>query len=277
MNNRIKILIGAISLLLVAAVAVVALLPENNFVKDIFVGKPTYQPTTTTTRTPNPTTVAYPTSKPTDGTVTLPTQMDPDTGDSVISFPCTVEPFGLVVEKLGSYTGEFVEDPAFYRNEAVTVAAIRVHNQSGHPIERAVLTVACGDATLLFEIAGLPAGARAVVQDRYMQPMPNADPTACQVQVIQRAEMEFSENQVAVTENEDGSLTVTNLTDAIIPSIRLFYKFYDAEEDMYLGGIAFTANITDLRPQSSTTIRPSHYAKGYSRVVRVATYGEGTE
>ena len=226
MNNRIKILIGAISLLLVAAVAVVAQLPENNFVKDIFVGKPTYQPTTTTTRTPNPTTVAYPTSKPTDGTVTLPTQVDPDTGENVVSFPCTVQPFGLVVEKLDAYTGQYVEDPAYYNQTITDVAMILVHNQSGHPIERAVLTVACGDTTLLFEISGLPAGGRAVVQDRYMQKMPNAAPTACQVQVIQQAEMGFAEDQVEVTKNEDGSLTVKNLTDATIPSIRVFYKYY---------------------------------------------------
>ena len=220
---------------------------------------------------PSGTTARPASTYPTGGNVTLPTQTNPDTGKNEVSFPCTIEPFGLVIEKMAPYSGKYVEDG---ENATVKdVAMILVHNNGAFPVEFASLTVEFEGVTLLFDISALPAGGKAVVQEKMRRSMPAAAPIACKAQVVQAAEQGFATDQVEVTENEDGSLTVKNLTNVTIPSIRLFYKYYLEKEQIYVGGVAFSSEIKDgLRPGSSITIRPTHYEKGSSRIVRVATY-----
>lgn len=280
-NPTIKILIGVVAILLVVAVAIAALWPDSSGTTAI--GKLWNPPSTTAARQPNgttarpastttTTTVALPTSTPQGGNATVPTVQDPDTGKAVIEFPCRVDPYGLVIQRLAPYTGKYVEDGS--NTTANGVAMILVRNESGHPIQFASLAMKFEDTTLLFEISALPAGGSAVVQEKMRRGIPAGDPMTCEAQVIQQAEQGFAAEQVSVTENEDGSLTVTNLTDATIPAVRVFYKYYLTDEQIYVGGIAFTAKVSQLRPHSSYTIRPTHYEKGASRIVMVAAYEE---
>lgn len=83
---------------------------------------------------------------------------------------------------------------------------------------------------------------------------------------------EMSRELVEVTENGDGSLTVTNLTGETIPCVRVFYKFYMADVDVYLGGITYTAKLEELAAGASQQIRPSHFPAGMSRIVMIKTY-----
>ena len=82
----------------------------------------------------------------------------------------------------------------------------------------------------------------------------------------------MSEDKVQVEESGEQSLTVTNLTDEDIPAVRVFYKFYMEDEGTYVGGITYTAKITNLGAGASQTITPSHYVQGSSRVMMVRTY-----
>ena len=43
-------------------------------------------------------------------------------------------------------------------------------------------------------------------------------------------------------------------------------------EDIYVGGIAFTVRVTRLDAHASVTVHPSHYASKTGRVVMVLTY-----
>ena len=84
--------------------------------------------------------------------------------------------------------------------------------------------------------------------------------------------MEMSESKVQVIDNGDNTLTVKNLTNKTIPTVRVFYKYYMEEEDVFVGGIAFTVRITRLSAGASVTVQPSHYTSTTSRVVMVLTY-----
>lgn len=269
-KTRIQIIIGVIAIVAVAAVMVFALWPgdKNTQHSD---GTLVIPSNSSTSRIPSGTTARPASTHPTGGNVTLPTQTNPDTGKNEVSFPCTIDPFGLVIEKMAPYSGKYVEDG---ENATVQdVAMILVYNNGAFPVEFASLTVEFEGVTLMFDISALPAGGRAVVQEKMRRSMPSDAPTACKALVVQTAELGFASDQVEVTENADGSLTVKNLTKQTIPSIRLFYKYYLEKEQIYVGGVAFSSEIKDgLRPGSSITIRPTHYEKGSSRIVRVATY-----
>ena len=139
-------------------------------------------------------------------------------------------------------------------------------------MEYTQIRVACGEEELLFDVSALPVGERLVVQEKTGKAIPEGGATSASVLVVQRADMEMSEGKVKVTDNGNNTLTIQNLTDETIPTVRLFYKYYMDEEQLFVGGIAFTVRITKLGAGASVTIQPSHYTSRSGRVVMVLTY-----
>lgn len=200
---------------------------------------------------------------------TLPPSEDP-TEPTGLSLPYSIEEYDLVIEKLAPYEGMYVEDGS--NAQDITAAMLMVRNDSESPVEYAQLTVQCGGETLTFDISALPAGARVVVQEKTGKQMPSGDIQSINTVVAQQAQQEMSEDQVRVTDNGNNTLTIQNLTDKTIPTVRVFYKYYMEDEGIYVGGIAFTVRITRLGAGASVTIQPSHYTSSTSRVVMVLTY-----
>ena len=64
-------------------------------------------------------------------------------------------------------------------------------------------------------------------------------------------------------------MVVTNLTDRVLPYVRIFYKQHDAKEDLHIGGITYSAVLPDLMPGETRDITPYRYANGHSAVVAV--------
>ena len=82
----------------------------------------------------------------------------------------------------------------------------------------------------------------------------------------------MSESQVRVTENGNNTLSIRNLTNKSIPTVRVFYKYYMKEEGVFVGGIAFTVRLTRLGAGATVTVQPAHYNSQTCRVVMVLTY-----
>ena len=203
--------------------------------------------------------------------VVIPTEKDPETGEPIgIRFPCQVPEYGLLIEKMGPYNGLFVEDGTNVNVE--NVAMLMVQNKGDFPIEYTQICVEYGQEKLYFDISALPVGERMVVQEKTGKSIPEGIPTYATATVVQRADMEMSEGKVRVTDNGDNTLTVQNLTDETIPTVRVFYKYYMQEEAIFVGGIAFTVRVTRLTPGASVTLQPAHYTSKTGRVVMVLTY-----
>ena len=203
--------------------------------------------------------------------VEIPTEKDPQTGESVgITFPCKIPEYGLVIEKMAPYSGMFVEDGSNANTQ--NVAMLLVRNLGDFPVEYTQICVEYGQEKLLFDISALPVGEKLVVQEKNGKPAPEGNAVAATAMVVQRADMEMSEGKVRVTDNGDNTLTIENVTDQTIPTVRVFYKYYMEEEGIFVGGIAFTVRVTRLEPGASVRIQPSHYTSQTSRVVMVLTY-----
>ena len=203
--------------------------------------------------------------------VEIPTETDPETGKNMgISFPCTVPGYNLVIEKMAPYNGMFVEDGS---NATVqNVAMLLVYNNGDFPVEYTQISVMHGQEELIFDISALPAGERLVVQEKNGKTITSSEATAANALIVQRANMEMSEDLVQVTDNGNNTLTIKNMTNKTIATVRVFYKYYMEDEDVYVGGIAFTVRVTRLGAGASVTIQPSHYTSKTSRVVMVLTY-----
>lgn len=203
--------------------------------------------------------------------VDIPSEKDPETGEDMgISFPCQIPGYGLTIERIAPYSGMFVEDGS--NVQVQNVAMLLVYNDGDSPVEYAQISVVYGDQTLLFDITALPVGEKLVVQEKTGKTLPEGNADSASALVIQRADMQLSQSMIQVSDNGDNTLTIQNLTDEMIPTARVFYKYYMEDEDIFVGGIAFTVRISRLAAGASVTIQPAHYTSQTSRVVMVLTY-----
>lgn len=202
--------------------------------------------------------------------IEIPTVEDPQTGEQGISFPCQVPGYELTIEKLAPYKGMYVEDGTNATVE--NVAMLLVSNNGAHPIEYAQIAVQYGTETLIFDISALPAGEKLVAQEANGKSAPEGKADKTTAMILRRANLEMSRDKVQVTDNGDNTLTIRNTTGEMIPTVRVFYKYYMKDEDVFVGGIAFTVRITRLEANAAITIHPSHYSSKTGRVVMVMTY-----
>ena len=194
---------------------------------------------------------------------------DPDPEKEGIQFPTEVPGHSMTIEKMDAYAGVFVEDGSNIQVE--NVAMLLVKNTGNEAIEYTEITVKFEKETLVFHITALLPGERLVVQEKNCKPMPADVPQAASALVVHRAQMAVA-SALSVTDNGDNTLTIENLTEEVIPTVRVFYKYYMAQEDLYVGGIAFTVRITQLGAKSSVKVQPSHFISANSRVVMALTY-----
>ena len=196
----------------------------------------------------------------------------PDNGDetSVLTFPCKVEGYGLTTEKLALYNGMYVEDGTNVTVDGV--AMLLIVNNGNYPVEYAQIKVEYNNESLLFDITALPAGERVVVQEKNGKKIPEGDALSATALVVQEAELSLSEDIVSVVDNGDNTLTIKNMTNKEIPTVRVFYKYYMKDEKIFVGGISFTVRLTRLGAGETITIQPSHFTSSTSRVVMVSTY-----
>ena len=275
-SKWIKALVGVLCVLVLAGVVMLALyldslLPDPIF--GVFRPEPEEDVTVSTT---HPTedgedeeeSVSPPEDLP--PTVELPTQTDPETGETALVFPCQVPGYGLTIHRLAPYNGMYVEDGTNATVE--NVAMLLVSNDGDYPLEYVRITVQCGEETLQFDISALPTGEKLVVQEKNGKAIPEGKPQRAEALAVRRAEMEMSADKVQVTDNGDNTLTIQNVTGEMIPTVRVFYKYYMQDEDIFVGGVAFTVRITRLEAHSAVTIHPAHYASQTGRVVMVLTY-----
>lgn len=191
---------------------------------------------------------------------------------SVIVFPYVIGDTGLTVQKLGSYDGIYIEDGS--DTQVSNVCVLLLKNTRDTVAEYAKVTVVLDGKTLTFEASAVPPQATVVVQESGKAGWTEGACTSCTAEVARLDAFQLSEDLVKVEDNGDGSLTVTNLTDQEIPAVRIFYKLYMSDKDVYVGGIAYTAKITGLSGKASVTVTPSHYVSGSAKVLMVRTYDQ---
>ena len=267
-KKHLKLLIGVICVVLVLLVTAVVLIAGRDGAGDLQTN-----PTGDSSQETDPPYEEEPTTPPQDQppSVVIPPEKDPETGEEIgISFPCTIPGYDISIEKMGPYSGIFVEDGS--NANVKNVAMLMVKNNGDYPVEYIQIRVLCGQEELLFDVSALPAGERLVVQEKTGKTILAEKATSASALVVRRADMEMSESRVQVVDNGDNTLTVKNLSNETIPTIRVFYKYYMEDENLFIGGIAFTVRVSMLGAGASVEIQPSHYTSRTSRVVMILTY-----
>lgn len=189
--------------------------------------------------------------------------------DGKLQFPFEIKGYDMEIVGLGAYTGVFVEDGS---NEQVSgVAMLQVKNTGTAVIEYAELQVEVFLEILNFKIAALPAGESAVLLEQQRKMMPEEAPQKCVATVVQRESMGMSKEKISVTDAGDNRLLIKNLTDQKQSNIRVFYKYYMADKEVFWGGIAFSLKVPELEAGKELMIQPAHYQSGACQIVMVST------
>ena len=196
-------------------------------------------------------------------------------GPEEITFPYSIPNAPLEIQSVVSYDGLYLEDGS--DTEITGVSAILLKNTGKQCVEYATVQMTGAQNTQTFTASGLGPGETVLVQEAGKTEALSQEYDAITAEVALTDRFERSEDLLEVTETEDGSLNVYNRTEEELPCVRIFYKFYQSENETYLGGITYVSKLEHLAPGESTKIRPSHYQAGQSQVIMVKVYDEGTE
>ena len=175
-----------------------------------------------------------------------------------------------MIEQVNSYDGLFFEDGS--DREVSNVTAIVLTNRGSTCLEYVNITMQRDDTQLRFVGSTLEAGETMIVLEAEGKSFKNGEYTNSTVEISIIDKPTMSEDLVRVEENEKGGLLVTNLTDKDIPCVRIFYKYYMDDVDVYVGGITYTAKVLDLAAEGSVIVMPSHYYSGFSKILMIKTY-----
>lgn len=192
------------------------------------------------------------------------------TEPEVISFPYTIPNTTLEIETVNSYDGIYVEDGSDI--EISGVSAIILRNTGDQCVDYTKIQMRGSKTDFEFVASGIEAGATVAVMESGKAPAVAQDYEQITAEVALTDKFERSEGIIEVRETEESRLEITNKSGKDIPCVRIFYKFYMEDEQMYVGGITYTAKITDLKAGTSVEVAPSHYALGGSKVIMVKTY-----
>lgn len=180
-------------------------------------------------------------------------------------YPRSVMGTQLLAVKATRYDGPYWEDGT---NEEVTgVAGLVVENHGGLLISAGAVIVEMGKERLVFELSFLPPGGKMLVLEKDRKPYTHQNPISC----YGWTKEEYPENPGLVSVDTVGldGLTLTNYTGCTVPGVQVQYKNYDQETNMFLGGITYCLEESDLLPREVRMVSPAYYTARGSRVVRI--------
>ena len=185
-----------------------------------------------------------------------------------ISFPYTISESDLVIEQISSYDGYFIEDAS--DSDVSGIAAIVLSNNGSDDLEFAGIGISQGTRSLGFSASQIPAGATVIVLEQNKASFSSDPYYSATATTTPAGKFEMSEELVTVKDNGDNSLIVTNISDKTLSDIKVFFKNYLADEDIYVGGITYTITLKeDLEAGASIGVSASHYDSKFSKVLEV--------
>ncbi len=174
-----------------------------------------------------------------------------------IAISCTP----LVVENLAYYDGAFFEDGS--GTEKFGVASVVLRNNSDMTIPYASVIVYTNNCRYEFEATMLPPHAKVLIPDRYGTFLTESSITKCFGWIT--VSYLPSANDLCVVESE--CIQINNPSDQPVKNIIVYYRTYLPENNIFLGGRAFSIEIPAIAAGETIMLTPDHYAPGYSKVV----------
>ncbi len=183
-----------------------------------------------------------------------------------ISFPYAIPNTELVVKQISPYTGYYLEDGSDRSVE--NIAAIVVTN-NGDALDFAGIGIAQGENSYAFSASQIPAHSTVIIQEQTGAVLAEGDYHSCTATTTPSEGFQINSERVRITDNGDNTFSVSNLSEESIPTVKVYFKSYLPDEDVYVGGITYQVTLNDIEPNTAVEINSNHYASGYSVVVNI--------
>ncbi len=181
--------------------------------------------------------------------------------------PWSLQYTSLVAQTLLSYDGPYWEEGA--TEDVFGVTALLLQNTSTNGIAYARVQLTQDGQELYFDATYIPPKASVLILEENRALFSDSPVTDCQCKTVIPGDFDMEQRQVAVKDDGLTGLSVTNLTEKTLSCVWVYYKHYDASEDLCLGGITYSVMLSELLPGESRILRPYRYAAGYSKAVAV--------
>lgn len=193
-------------------------------------------------------------------------QIITETAVTKISFPYRIRDTNMLVEGIGIYEGPYLEDGT--NDPVADVAALQLKNLSDSPLERGAVILEIGGELYIFEAFAIPPGQSAFVIESKKKAFTSEPITFCSGWAVEETWLDISQF-ATIEEYGIDTLMITNISDDILPTLRVLYKSFDQKSGMYIGGICYEIELHQLEPGQSISVKPYHYVSGYSKVVAI--------
>ena len=201
--------------------------------------------------------------------------VDQENGDKTTAetinfyFPFTIPGTNLVALEIKGYEGLYFEDGT--KEEVTNVAALVLLNDGTGLVEKACVELWNGNEKLCFDLDYLPAGEKILVlESNRKKYLPNMIFGCAGSETLAQTDLS---GLVTTREINSKSLSIMNAGTIPLRNLRVYFKNYDPENKIFLGGIVYEICIYHIAPGETYIAQPQYYFGGFSRIVNIKTSG----
>lgn len=196
-------------------------------------------------------------------------ETESSTAAKSISLPYNIPDTTLKITNFQPYSGLYIEDGSDRTINGV--ACLFIENTGDQGYELAQIHVETADGGYNFTASAIPAHSVTAVQDAEAKAFKNAAITDITAAASQPETFAYADN-LEVEGLDGGGIRIKNTGSETIPSARIFYKYYFDNMSTYVGGITYSAEIQDLKPNEERTIYSRHYDPAAGRILFTRVY-----
>ena len=191
----------------------------------------------------------------------LPSRADAQT--ATIEFPFLIPGTDLIAEYFVSYEGDFFEDGS--GEFVIDNAALCVYNRGETYIDFAAIHIQTEEQDYHFEGTCIPPHAKVVILEKDKKTHTKSDVRYAEGHTVISIKESVADH-LRIENKGMVQLKVTNQGNLPLENIRLYYKRYDTQWGIYVGGVTYATPVGDLLPGESIVISPACYVNGYCKV-----------
>lgn len=184
-----------------------------------------------------------------------------------VTFPVDLEGTPLRAEGTVYYEGAFLESEQ-QEEPAMGVLALLVRNTGTEALESVRITLSGESGSYRFLGCHIPPDSRVLLLETGGAAWNRDEIYSIQAQVASEPPDLIAQGKLEIRDVDMGAVAVTNHTERTLQNLRLYYKTYLSDADLYQGGICYEEVLTRLEPGETVRLLPGRYAMGYSRFVR---------
>lgn len=186
--------------------------------------------------------------------------------DTGLEFPYKLDHNRLRIDSLFQYSGV---NPDAQLENGDDIASIQLKNISDQYLESAVISVELDNGTAFsFTLQDIPAGKSVTAFDTANTSYDgNAGVAYIEAQASYNADASVNEDACAITKDDQG-VHLQNISGDTLNNIQV--KYHSILDDMYFGGLSYTATVDSLAVDQTTDVDTSEDMLGDVEIVSVA-------